>query len=157
MCTTLVGNPYDFFENNDAICITTNGEIRKDGKAVMGAGNAKFARDTFPGIDATLANYLKQYGNRVYYLGSHVYDQKIVKLLTFPTKHSWRDKSSLELIEQSASQIVRVVDRMGLRRIYVPVPGCGNGGLKWSEVKGILDILDDRFIVYSLDEQTFQN
>ena len=43
---TLAGNPYDFFEDGDVICVTTNAEVRKNGCAVMGRGCAEFVRDT---------------------------------------------------------------------------------------------------------------
>jgi hypothetical protein len=51
------------------LCVTTNGEIKKsDGKAVMGAGIAKEARDRYKGVDEILAQKLKTRGNRVSYL-----------------------------------------------------------------------------------------
>ena len=36
----------------DWICVTTNGKIRADGRAVMGAGIAKDAKIRFPDIDS---------------------------------------------------------------------------------------------------------
>ena len=72
----MVGNPYNSFNEFDVICVTTNGEVRKDNKAVMGAGCAKFVRDNFEGVDLKLAVYLRQYGNRVFNLGKYVYKGK---------------------------------------------------------------------------------
>jgi hypothetical protein len=52
-----------------AICITTNGVIRKDGKAVMGKGNALEAAQRWPVIQTELAMLMSQFGNRVHLLG----------------------------------------------------------------------------------------
>jgi hypothetical protein len=154
----LVGNPYDIVEDGDTICATTNGERKKDGLAIMGRGNAKFMRDTFH-IDALLGEYLSKYGNRAFLLGSgrfpYYYGGKQIFLATFPTKHRWRDKSDLLLIEQSAYQINEIADKFNLERVYIPIPGCGNGGLVWSQVKDRLTVLDERFIIYSLNAKDF--
>lgn len=158
MYELFVGNPYDLIEDGDTICATTNGEVRKNGLAVMGKGNAQFMRDTFH-IDALLGTYLQQHGNRAFLLGGgkfrHLYNGKEIYLATFPTKHKWRDRSDLALIEQSAYQIVEIANKFTLSRIYVPIPGCGNGGLVWSQVKDKLTLFDDRFIVYSLSGKDF--
>ncbi|QST02294.1 ADP-ribose-binding protein (plasmid) [Pontibacillus sp. ALD_SL1] len=154
MYNLYVGNPYETCRDGDTICVTTNGQIRKDGKAVMGRGSAKFARDTF-GADGILAEYLKQYGNRAFILGNYPYKGKTITLVSFPTKHHWRDKSDIHLIEKSAEQLVEMADKFHLKRVYIPIPGCSNGELCWSDVKRVLKGLDERFIVYSLKEEDF--
>ena len=151
-----VGNPYETFKEGDVICTTTNGETKKDGKAVMGRGNAQFVRDTFKGVDTLLGQLLKKYGNRVVPLGKHTLHGKSFTLLTFPTKNAWRDKSDLALIEKSAREIKQLADHYGFKTIYIPIPGCANGQLKWSQVKGVLGELDERFIIYSLNEKDFE-
>lgn len=155
MFQTWVGNPYNIAEDYDVICITTNGETRANGRAVMGRGNAKFARDNFENIDAKLGNYLKCYGNRCFNLGVYRYKNKEFTIASFPTKRYWRYKSDPNLIEKSAIQIVEMANKFDWKRTYVPITGCGNGGLKWSQVKGLLQVLDDRFVIYSLDEKLF--
>ena len=150
-----VCNPYFTFNDGDVICVTTNGEIKKDGRAVMGAGNAKFARDNFPNVDLILAEFLTKYGNHVFILGKYQFNGKNVVLVSFPTKNSWRDKSDLNLIEQSSRELLGLANHFKLEKIYLPAPGCSNGQLKWSDVKNKLSNLDDRFIVYSLDKETF--
>lgn len=150
-----VGNPYFTFKEGDVICTTTNGEIKKDGKAVMGRGNAKFVRDTFSGVDTLLGQMLEKYGNRVVPLGKYSFGEKTFTLLTFPTKNKWRDKSDLALIQQSAKEIKQLADHYGFQRIYIPIPGCSNGQLAWHDVKQVLTDLDERFIIYSLDEKDF--
>lgn len=160
MYQIFVGNPYDICEENDTICATTNGETRKNsGNAVMGRGSAKVFRDEFK-VDKLLGEYLIKYGNRAFFLGNHSYTNKHgttkqIFLATFPTKHSWRDMSDIGLIEASAIQIKKIADKFNLKRIYIPIPGCANGQLKWSDVKDKLSILDERFIIYSLKKSDF--
>lgn len=140
------GSIFDFTDG--AIVITTNGIIRKNGRAVMGAGIAKATRDRYTDIDLKLGKYLSKYGNRAFYMGK--YDDQIV--LTFPTKHDWKDKSDIELIKTSAEQIVAICDKWHIEKVYLPRPGCSNGGLKWEDVKSVIEpILDDRFIVITQD------
>ena len=63
----------DIFElpknRNEAVCITTNGIVKKNGCAVMGAGIAKQANMSFNGLARDLGALLSQYGNRVYDMG----------------------------------------------------------------------------------------
>jgi len=156
MFTTMVGNPYNSFNEFDVICVTTNGEVRKDNKAVMGAGCAKFVRDNFEGVDLKLAVYLRQYGNRVFNLGKYVYKGKTFILVSFPTKSLWQSNSSLDLIKTSSEQLQELTDKFGFRKVYIPIPGCSNGQLVWSQVKDSLSNLDERFVVYSLRAQDFK-
>lgn len=129
----------------DAVGVTTNSMIRADGRAVMGAGVARVARDTFPGIDLALAKRLRSAGNHVHLiwkspLGAWVY--------SFPTKVNWRNPSTLALIEQSTQELVSLADKMNWKAVYLPRPGCNNGGLSWSDVAPILNkYLDSRFTI----------
>jgi len=72
-------------------------------------------------------------------------------LLFFPTKHNWWEKSDLVLIEESTRQLRDFFDNVISEYpvpIYLPRPGCSNGGLDWEDVKPILEkYLDDRFVV----------
>lgn len=133
----------------DAICVTTNGIVRRDGRAVMGAGVAKAFRDTFPDIDERLAQCLKKHGNQVARIGNAGTKGPII--LSFPTKQDWKNPSNLPLIARSAEQLRRFADVLKLNSIWVPRPGCSNGGLNWADVKPILEPhFDDRFTICSL-------
>ena len=155
---TTIGNGFDLALEGDVICITTNGEVRNDGRAVMGAGIAKFARDTFPGTDKRLAQLLHAHGNRAFRLSNEIYKRKKVTLATYPTKHKWRDSSHLDLIQTSAQQLVEMANKFGWTQIWIPAPGCSHGNLSWSDVKNVIEpILDDRFIIFSLDRDTFSH
>lgn len=147
---------FDIFTlpNNKAeeniVCVTTNGIIKRDGTAVMGAGIAKTANLRFK-VAEKLADSLRTNGNVVSDLGTYYWKTSRFHLVAFPTKHDWRNPSDLQLIEQSAKQLVVLANTNGFQHIFLTRPGCGCGQLNWeTQVKPILTpILDDRFtIVY---------
>jgi hypothetical protein len=81
-----------------------------------------------------------------------------LRLFTFPVKYHWKEQANLALIVQSAHQLVSLVDcsplTVGtkLEHVYLPRPGCGNGGLMWSVVIHFIQpILDDRFTVVEIN------
>lgn len=128
----------------DAICILTNGVVKRDGCAVMGAGQAKTALERFNAIDKRLGKKLLATGNHVYKLGKtekgHVF--------SFPTKNNYDDNADMDLIVQSAKELLAFVNEHNLKNVLLPRPGCGLGNLKWTDVKKKLTpILDDRFII----------
>lgn len=143
----------------DAVCIPTNGIVRSDGKAVMGRGVALAAQQRWPNIPAILANKLAMYGNVPNLLGSFtpfgafdVYGTIGVEIWSFPTKDHWKAQSDLSMIEQSAHHMIRHANERELRIIVLPRPGCGNGQLRWPDVRAVISlILDKRFIVVSND------
>lgn len=135
-----------------ACIVTTNGMLRSDGNAVMGAGIAKYCRDHFHGVDRDLGEKLKKNGNHVYYLGawSLTVEQQAFLLFSFPTKDDWKDKSKPDLIRRSCKELVKALMPLEyVKDVYLPCPGCANGGLDyWKDVRPILlEELDDRFTV----------
>lgn len=77
------GNVWVALGEVDAICVTTNGCIKRNGRAVMGRGIARTACDLFPNIDITLAADLRSEGLRVVTLCQPPDNTAIV---AFPTK-----------------------------------------------------------------------
>ena len=135
----------DIFKNKNnynAICVTTNGQVKKDGRLVMGAGVALQFNKQFPGLDFELGQKVSTYGNRPFL----IFKNKTA-IVSFPTKHDWKNKSDLELIKFSAKNLVKIAQSRFWTRIALPAPGVGKGGLSWqNEVYPILKpILDDRF------------
>lgn len=138
-----------------AIGITTNGVVKQNKRAVMGAGVAKQALGYWPDTDKLLGAELMEKGNHVflldcdYMLNGSGLVSNTYGIFSFPTKHHWRDNSTLELIDQSARELVELAAYSGwTNNIYLPTPGCGLGGLKWADVKPVLEQhLDDRFII----------
>lgn len=140
-------NLFDLPQEGEAVCVTTNGMIKKDGHAVMGAGIAKEANQRFA-ISKKLAEYLDKYGNRAFNMGCYEDGSRKFNILTLPTKNNWRDNSDIELICTSCQQLVQMCDKFGFNKVYLSRPGCTNGKLSWSLVKSRIEpILDDRFVV----------
>lgn len=125
----------------DARCVTTNGVLRSNGHLVMGAGVAKQALVKYPGIDKRLGDLVKVFGNVPHFLPD-------VGIISFPTKHNWKDCSDLSLIILSSEHLIRLCEAHRLKRVVLPRPGCGLGNLSWREVRAAIEpILDDRFVV----------
>lgn len=148
----VIGNLWTF--PADIRVITTNGTIKKDGSAVMGRGCAREAKVLLPGIDRTLGKLLASGGNRVHVLKVGTFNGPTDALVSFPVKHEWNQKADLDLIRQSAVELVALAGQYSHAiRIVVPRPGCGNGQRDWeTEVKPILESIsgfDERFHVIS--------
>ncbi|MGL5823823.1 MAG: type II toxin-antitoxin system antitoxin DNA ADP-ribosyl glycohydrolase DarG, partial [Nocardioides sp.] len=59
-------------------------------------------------------------------------------IINFPTKRHWKSRSKLSDIESGLDALVEVVHDLGVRSIAIPPLGCGNGGLRWSEVEPLM-------------------
>jgi len=134
------GNLWDFHQYGP-VCITTNGIIKKNGELVMGAGIALQAKQRFPEVPIMLGDAVRTYGNCVLYMS-------VERMFSFPTKHDWCDPSDINLIAESALQLVGLTTQLGFTQVYLPKPGCANGQLSWSKVSTVIGaVLDDRFTV----------
>lgn len=139
----------------DLRVVTTNGAVRGDGACVMGRGCAREAKERYPGVEYRLGDLLKEHGNRVMRLGR--FDG--VGLASFPVKHHWREEADPDLIARSAEQLVALADKFGYTRVLIPRPGCGNGWLRWGDIRPILaKVLDERFAVITFypDRPTYR-
>jgi hypothetical protein len=139
----------------DVRVITTNGFVKKDGKAVMGRGCALEAAKRWPTLPYELGKNLKIVGNVPVRLRQ---DAAGAALYTFPVKHHWYQKADLALIKQSAKLLVDKLDPLypndGGHVIVIPRPGCGNGQLRWEDVKPVLEpIFDDRFHIITFGKE----
>lgn len=164
----MIGNIFEI--DADAVCVTTNGFVKRNGEGVMGAGIAKQMKDMFPDLPKLLGNSIKKFGNEVNVLcrvdGTH--------LVAFPTKDSsgiadgtnvvphasymlgafvpgFHLKSTLQRIEQSCKELVWLTDFHNYKTVLLTRAGCGNGGLDWNDVKPVMaKLLDDRFIIVDI-------
>ena len=134
------------FASQGYIVIPTNGIVKANGEAVMGAGMAKEAAARFPNLPKELGVRLNKTGNRNYYF-------KEYGVLTFPTKHDWKDPADIQLITRSAAQLgqdLEVLRRQDRNlRYFLPQVGCGLGGLKWADVReAVKPYLEDDMITF---------
>jgi len=137
----------DVLAEADAVCVTTNGIIKANGRAVMGAGVAKSFRDAYPGCDEMLAKHIRRNGHVV---GAFMYfcEDSEGAVVSFPTKQHWKNPSDIRLIHASAMWLEGLADMLGWKNVWLPRPGCSNGGLDWADVKPVIEpFFDDRFTV----------
>jgi hypothetical protein len=141
---------------SDAICITTNGFVKSNGEAVMGAGIAKEATFMFPNVAKELGKSITKHGNHVGIFWSLLeeYDGEsgdvvFKDVISFPVKHNWWEVADMELIRRSARELMKYADEVAYwQNVLLPRPGCGNGKLNWLDVKREIEpILDDRISV----------
>jgi O-acetyl-ADP-ribose deacetylase (regulator of RNase III) len=74
-------------------------------------------------------------------------------IINFPTKRHWRGKSKMEDIDSGLAALTEEVRSRAIKSIAVPPLGCGNGGLRWSEVlpritNAFADLPDVRVLVF---------
>lgn len=139
----------NLFDQQGWLCITTNGFVKSNGRAVMGAGCAKYIRDAVPMIDLALGKAIRQYGNVVRPIGS--YNNNPV--FSFPVKHNWWEHADPDLIRKSAQSLreywLSCLDgnMENAFDVWIPRPGCGNGKLSYKDVEPILQsiLLEDSF------------
>lgn len=137
----IIGDLWSLHGQGFFVGVPTNGDCRRDGRAVMGAGVAWAAANRFPNLPILLGEKLRTSGNHSYYWEEF-------RLLTLPTKEAWTRPSTLGLIERTAREAVHLADHHGLTTIYCPRLGCGLGGLEWMDVAPVLNTFwDDRFII----------
>jgi len=142
------GNIWNFYkiDKEAYICVTTNGLVKKTGECVMGAGVALEAKNRFNKLPFELGSSINKNGNNVYMFEKY-------RIFTYPTKHNWYENSDINLIEKSAHQLLKYINHFNIPRVYLPRPGCGNGKLKWKDVKPVIEkILDDRILIVSKEK-----
>lgn len=133
----------------DATVITTNGFVKKNGRAVMGRGCALEAARRYPRLPRLLGRMIQADGNHVYDLWKPRGQPVIV---SFPVKRAWWERADPALIARSADELVEKADRLGWQIVAMPRPGCGNGQLSWDAISHLLTaLLDDRFVVCHME------
>lgn len=68
-----------------------------------------------------------------------IFEEKNKIIINFPTKDKWRNKSTLNMIEDGLDELVRVLKLEEPSSVAIPPLGCGNGGLLWPEVKPLIE------------------
>lgn len=126
----------------DVRCITTNGTVRGgNGRNIMGGGCAREAVYRFPDLDLEYGDLIRRHGHHVFLMHDG--------LVMFPTKETIQDNASLATVERSCRELVKLADMYGWKKVAVPRPGAGLGGLKWENVKPVCEfwLHGPRFII----------
>ena len=149
----LVGNIWDA-PPGTAICIPTNVGWKRDGSNVMGRGVALQASRRYPTLAAEYGHWCMFHGAELFIVPSLSYGDNR-RLVCFPVKPpatnpalSWRQPADLGLINHST---IALSERFRHTQVWLPLVGCGNGGLAPADVLPILDrYLDDRFTLVTM-------
>ncbi len=146
----------------EAKVIPTNGVTKDAGgypkvaQAVMGAGLAKQVAQKWPALPFLLGARLEETGNRVYifHVPMHLRESlRCLYIITFPTKHHWRDAGDYMLLKQSVEQLDDIAVALGLKNVLVPLVGTGLARLDPAVVLDYLDrTLDNTFTLVEYDE-----
>ncbi len=128
------GNIWDM--ECDVRCITTNGITNVSGQAIMGRGVALQAANRYPELKTHLGSSLRSEGYWPEY-----------NIITFPTKHHWKQDANLELIAKSAKELQIMTLFNNWKQVLLPAPGTANGRLSWEDVRPILEFLPDSIVV----------
>jgi hypothetical protein len=146
------------------IGIPTNGFVSRNGAGVMGAGLAWDAKNRYPGIVFDLGLLIRREGNVVGWLR-----QEPHQIIAIPVKPSFQKIENLnqkkkllpkvrslygigetvpgfycmadiKLIESSLNRLVSFIEENSLKTVFMPMLGCGNGGL--SPTKDLFPLLE---------------
>jgi hypothetical protein len=169
-----------YTEMPDALVITTNGFVKKNGECVMGRGCAKIVAERWKEVPLALGNKITKKGNRVNLIGQIKIEDRKFFLVSFPVKPvtasckpdksnvvyhmrekfkntecvpGWACLADLAIIEESAKQLVELTNKKGWEMVVVPRPGIGAGELSWEVVRPVIyGLLDDRFHCIALQK-----
>ena len=106
---------------------------------VMGKGIALAFKKAFP-LNYKL--YKEACDNKEFIVGSMFITntgQIMPKfIINFPTKEHWKARSKIEFVENGMKKLVETIKTNEIKSIAIPPLGCGNGGLKWNDVKPVI-------------------
>lgn len=136
------------------IVIPTNGWVNSNGLAASGRGLAYQANHLIKNFMKSLGNLLVKHENHVFFFPNN-------NLITFPTKHYWKDNADLELIKQSCKELRQMMQTHEKMRVAMPKVGCGTGYLEWKQVAPVIkkyfnDLPEERFIIVDNEQGDYK-
>jgi O-acetyl-ADP-ribose deacetylase (regulator of RNase III) len=123
----------DILQSNTQVIVNT-----VNCKGVMGKGLALRFRKKYPSM---FEEYKKECAAGKLVIGKlHLFKRdEFPWILNFPTKNDWRHKSSIRFIEAGLRAFVDNYREWKIGSIAFPQLGCDLGGLKWSNVKPLME------------------
>jgi hypothetical protein len=138
-----IADLWDLHARGAAVAVTTSGLVGRDGLARLGHGCARQAGERFPWFAARLGAEISARGNHVAHIGE--------RIASFPVEHHPLQVPDLRLIARSALELCALATLERWTTVALPRPGCGGGGLEWSEVRPVIaPYLDDRFVIVTI-------
>lgn len=149
----------DLWESGKTVCITVSLEVRrKDLCGVIDRSNALALARHIPGLARKLGEYIMIGKGEV----GFIYE-RVIAFFTRPEmcrferalpdevhRYSWGQMvpgshcmADPVTVARSARQLLRFVSRERLRRVYLPIPGVGDGKLDPEDIQEALDVLAD--------------
>ena len=108
----------------------------------MGKGIALQFKKTWPQM---YLEYKKMCSNGDFVLGDvFVWEDHPHKIFNLGTQKSWRTKATLNAVESSLKAMLKSAEDMGVNHIALPQIGAGLGGLKWIDVKAVINKLSEK-------------
>lgn len=104
---------------------------------VMGKGLALAFKHCFPDIMKKYTYACNDRSLKVGVLLPCRIEGKII--LCFPTKHHWRDQSTLSIIQCGLQAFIETYHAIGVTSVSFPKLGCGLGGLDWKQVQPLME------------------
>ncbi|MCL6220435.1 macro domain-containing protein [Zunongwangia pacifica] len=112
----------------------------------MGKGIAYQFKLRFPENNE---EYVKRCNSNQFNIGDILmFEEDGKTIMNFPTKDKWRKKSEYTFIEKGLLTLKKLLIENNIDSISIPPLGCGNGGLKWPNVK---KMIEDEFQEISRD------
>jgi len=152
----------DLWKRGKIICITTNGFIKRNGEAVMGRGNALAMKNVVPDLPRKLGSWLRENGNHVGFIDERIIAFPVKPKVCTPenalpqVRHLYKNqhyvpgfhcRADLELVKQSINELNSLISKNNLKEVYLPIPGVGNGGLNFKQIKDVLQNLMNEVIL----------
>ncbi len=108
---------------------------------VMGKGIALQFKERYPNnfhvyLHACKTNNI--YPGKLLVVKDKYLNQDIL-IINFPTKVEWFKKSQYSYIEDGLKDLVQIIQDYNIKSIAIPPLGCGNGGLRWDNVKSLIE------------------
>lgn len=129
----------------DIVFFTSNQIVKRNGELVMGAGNAKAARDAIPNAAYIMGQAFRLKGQQVY---AELVCAPSQYLGAFATKQHYKDNSSLEFVLESLKLLTEHAVANPTFRLHIPYPAIGNGGLTRQILDPYVFALPDNVYVY---------
>jgi O-acetyl-ADP-ribose deacetylase (regulator of RNase III) len=60
-------------------------------------------------------------------------------VINLPTKYHYANPSNIEWVDRGLKRIRELITEHGITSLAMPAPGCGNGGLDWTQVKSLIE------------------
>lgn len=127
----------DLFESNAYALVNTVNTV-----GVMGKGIALQFKKLFPN---NYKAYYKACKDKELIIGKLfiVNDESILTgkklIINFPTKTDWKKPSEYSYITEGLKALKVIISKKNIKSIAIPPLGAGNGGLKWSKVKLLIE------------------